>query len=65
MFVAVFGVRKDWKVQQPYTTSSVETRRELATSVSFYKGRTSVDMNAGLPELQNRRSSTNLQHLPS
>ncbi len=64
MFAAI-GVRKDWKVQQPYTTSSVETRRELATSVSFYRCRTSVDMNSGLPELHNRRSSPHRQHLPS
>jgi hypothetical protein len=65
MFVAVFGVRKDWKVQQPYTISSVKTRRELATSISFCRCRKSVDGNSGLPELQNRRSSSNRQHLPS
>ena len=65
MFAAVFGVRKDWKVQQPCTTSSVETRRELATPISFYRCQTSVDMNSGLPELQNRRSFPNRQHLPS
>ncbi len=65
MIVAVFGVRKDWKVQQSYTISSVETRRELATSVSFCRCRKNVDRNSGLQELQNRRSSTNRQHLPS